>query len=68
MITVVFAGLSRQSPGEDAIDVLRTLFEVRDLGDIIYDIREREGRGWDGPLVTKWGDAVARAKTILAPG
>jgi thymidylate synthase ThyX len=63
----VFAGLSRQSPGEAAIDVLRALFEVRDLGDIIYDIREREGEGWDGPLVTKWGDAVARAKTILDP-
>lgn len=63
----VFADLMQQPPGEAAIDVLRALFEVRNLGDIIYDIREREGKGWDGPLVTKWSDAFARAEMILEP-
>jgi len=32
---------------------------------MIYDIREREGEGWDGPLVTKWGNAAHRAKELL---
>lgn len=48
-----------------ALSILRDLNEVRDLGDCTYDIREREGKGWHGPLVTKWGDAVARAKKLL---
>ncbi len=63
----VFSDLTQQSPGEAAIDVLRALFEVRDLGDIVYDVCEREGKGCDGPFATKWGDAVARAKMILGP-
>lgn len=66
-MSAVFASLKQQLPGEAAIDVLRALFEVRDLGDEVYDVREREGKGWDGPLVTKWSDAVVRAKTILEP-
>lgn len=49
-----------------ALDVLRDLSEVYDLGDYIYDLREREGKGWDGPLVTKWSDAVTRAKILLS--
>ncbi len=61
----VFVDLGQQSPGDAAIDVLKALFDVCDLGDMIYDIREREGEGWDGPLVVKWGDAVTRAETIL---
>lgn len=64
-LPAVFADLGQQSPGEAAIDVFKALFDVRDLGDISYGIREREGEGWDGPPVTKWGDAVARAKRLL---
>ena len=26
-------------------------------GDYIYDVREREGLGWDGPRVKAWGGA-----------
>lgn len=25
------------------------------VGDYVYDIREREGEGWDGPRVKAWG-------------
>lgn len=28
------------------------------LGDQIYEVREREGLGWDGPAVKSWGDTV----------
>jgi len=64
-LPAVFADLGQQSSDEAAIDVLKALFEVRDLGDVAYDIRERYGEGWDGPLVTKWSDAVTRARKLL---
>lgn len=49
----------------EALQVLRKLFEVTDLGDYIYDVREREGMGWDGPKVTQWGQAVQAAKNLM---
>lgn len=36
-----------------------------DLGGVVYDVREREGRGWDGPAVTAWSDACGAAAKIL---
>ena len=36
------------------------------LGDLAYEIREREGKGWDGPAVAAWSDAVQRAKAAIA--
>jgi hypothetical protein len=35
------------------------------LGDLIYQVREREGKGWDGPAVTAWGEAVEKAKAAI---
>ena len=66
-IPAVFADLKQpfKQPSDEAIDILRTLSEVCNLGDHVYEVREREGKGWDGPLVTKWSDAVVRAKAIL---
>lgn len=37
-----------------------------DLGDLIYNVREREGKGWDGPSVHAWGQAVTDLKIVLA--
>ncbi len=48
-----------------AVQVLRDLNAVRNLADIAYDIREREGEGWEGPKITKWFDAIARARILL---
>jgi hypothetical protein len=48
-----------------AIQVLRDLFEAGDLDDHFYAIREREGRGWEGPRMVKWGNAVERAKALM---
>lgn len=35
------------------------------LEDKIYDVRESEGRGWDGPSVKAWSDAIDKAKQAL---
>ncbi len=40
--------------------------EYADLGDFVYQVREREGQGWDGPAVKAWSAAVERAKAIDA--
>lgn len=49
----------------DPIRVLHELFEVGDLEDHYYAIREREGQGWDGPLMLRWGKACADARQLL---
>jgi hypothetical protein len=48
-------------------DVLRALLTNPhlDLGDLVYDVREREGEGWDGPSVNAWGNAVTKAKALV---
>lgn len=35
-------------------------------GDLVYQVRDREGLGWDGPAVTQWSDAVTAAKAAIA--
>lgn len=53
---------------DEAIQCLRALFENRhiDLGDQVYEVREREGLGWDGPSVTAWSEAVTAGRHLLA--
>ena len=51
--------------GKKAISALKMLSKVRDLGDFIYDIREREGKGWDGPKVKVWSDACELVKEVV---
>lgn len=53
------------TPEDSALQVLRDLFAVRDLGDLIYDIREQEGLGWEGPRVCQWNDVIRRARQLL---
>lgn len=36
------------------------------LGDLVYQVREREGLGWDGPAVKAWSEAVMKAKALAA--
>ena len=50
---------------QEALRVLHELFEVGDLDDHFYAIREREGEGWDGPLMIRWGEATAKARELL---
>ncbi len=49
----------------EALEVLRELFDIHPLVDLIYDVRDREGKGWGGPLVTRWSAAVARAEALI---
>lgn len=35
------------------------------LGDLVYQVRERELLGWDGPAVKAWSDAVTKAQELL---
>lgn len=52
---------------EQVLDVLRRLTtnEYLCLGDLVYDVRESEGKGWDGPWVKAWGQAVEDAEWHL---
>lgn len=40
----------------ELLEALETLLREH-ISDWIYDIRAREGLGWDGPRVTAWGKA-----------
>jgi hypothetical protein len=39
-----------------------------DLGDKVYDVRDSEGKGWEGPDVIAWGKAVEEARKLLEGG
>ena len=56
-----------QRTGElpDPIRVLHDLFEAGDLEDHFYAIREREGQGWEGPRMVKWGKACGAARKLM---
>lgn len=42
--------------------------ELHNLGDAIYDVREREGEGWEGPKVTAYGNALKKLRELLKEG
>jgi len=42
----------------ELLAALRVLLSEH-IGDKVYDIREREGKGWHGPRVKAWSDACA---------
>ncbi len=44
---------------------LKTL-DDESIGDFIYNIREKEGLGWDGPRVAAWGKACTVIREIVA--
>ena len=35
------------------------------LGDLVYEVREREGEGWEGKYVKQWGEAVAKVEAVV---
>lgn len=56
----------RAVAGELALQALEKLAGATPLGDYVYDIREDEGLGWDGPRVKAWSDGCALATRALA--
>lgn len=53
--------------GPKLLAAVRKLTSVEEisLGDLVYDVREREGQGWGGPSVIAWSDAVAEISELL---
>lgn len=49
----------------DPIQVFRDLFEAGNLEDHFYAVREREGQGWEGPRMVKWGKACEAARKLM---
>lgn len=51
----------------EAFDHLKALFLLNDfcIEDYIYNVREREGKGWDGPNVTAFGEWISKAHAII---
>lgn len=35
------------------------------LEDRVYDVREREGLGWEGPSVKAWGEAASEGRKLV---
>ena len=61
----VYAKLIEAAP--ELLIALEALFsnEHIDLGDLVYNVRESEGEGWEVPSVTAWGEAVTKAKEAI---
>lgn len=49
----------------ELLDAIRAVNRIQDLGDSIYEVREREGLGWEGPLVTEYNKSVEIIKKHL---
>ena len=42
--------------------------ELNNLSDAIYDVRDREGEGWEGPKTKAYGEAVSKLRALLKEG
>jgi hypothetical protein len=58
--------LAARAIDNEPLQVLRELFDIHHLEDVIYTIRSCEGKGWDGPLVKRWAAALERARELIA--
>lgn len=50
---------------QDLISDIRIVNKLHNLGNAIYDVREREGEGWKGKKVTDYSNAVSRIMKII---
>lgn len=46
-------------------EAIEILIKKEYIGDFIYNVRENEGKGWDGPRVTAYSEAVATLERHL---
>ena len=37
----------------------------KDLHSLVYDVKGREGEGWDGPSIKAWSDAVTAGQAAI---
>ncbi len=54
-----------EAVADDVVQVLRDMYEILHLDDLVYNVRDSEGLGWDGPKVKAWADACERARKLL---
>lgn len=47
-----------------ALKAVGEMDDVHPLGDTVYDIREREALGWEGPKVTRWSNALSELQKL----
>lgn len=59
--------MDQQQRNAKAMELLKRLGEVEhiSLGDLVYNIREREGEGWEGPAVVAWGSTCEEIIQLL---
>ena len=48
----------------DALELLNTFDRLIHLEDVIYQVRDNEGLGWDGPKVREWAEACKRLREL----
>jgi hypothetical protein len=48
----------------EVIEVFRTLNDIIPLAELVYNVRDNEGRGWYGPKVVAWGDACEKLRKL----
>jgi hypothetical protein len=58
----------KTSAGDEALSILRAIqaHPHIDLDDLVYQVREREGLGWEGPQVKAWSDIVTCIREIAS--
>ena len=42
--------------------------ELNNLSDAIYDVRDRELKGWEGPKTKAYGEAISKLRALLKEG
>jgi len=50
---------------EDLMRAIRDLIEKHHIEDYVYDIRDREMEGWDGPRVTSFAEDTRILKAAI---
>lgn len=56
---------TREIAGELALQALTKLVSATPLGDGVYNVRENEGKGWDGPRVTAYSQGCGLIREAL---
>lgn len=48
--------------------VIVAINKLHNLSDAIYDVREHEGEGWEGPKTKAYGEAINKLRELLKEG
>lgn len=56
---------SRAAKYKEGLEAAKAMDEILCFSDKIYDVREREGEGWEGPKVKAYSQALTRFQEAL---